>query len=103
MIDGDEVVSSLDDASLGYYLGRFVHGFLDSAHDDAYFMKLLADAASRHATVFFIDSLSGQNHCHTPGNRPRNIDCRKKYSRFYAACLKDSSTYDPTCVRAVYN
>jgi hypothetical protein len=96
---GDEVVSALDDASLGYYLGRFVYGFLNSNRRDAFFVRLLADAAQRGGRVWFMDSLPFHNYCHTPGDRPWGIDCRVKYRRFYAACDPKSDTYDPTCVR----
>ena len=95
----DVVVSSLDDASLGYYLGRFVYGFLDSERRDSFFMELLADASRRNRRVWFVDTLPQHNYCHTPGDEPRTIDCRRKYRRFYAACRPDSATFDPTCVR----
>jgi 4-amino-4-deoxy-L-arabinose transferase-like glycosyltransferase len=96
---GDFVVTSFDDASLGYYLGQFVHGFLNSNHDDAFFMNLLAYAKRKGKRIHFIDMLPAHNYCHTPGMSPVNIDCRKKYARFYAACTQGSPTYDPACHR----
>ena len=95
----DVVVTSLDDGSLGYYLGRFVYGFLNSAHDDAFFVDLLTDASDRGVQLWFIDTLPMHNYCHTPGNRPVNIDCRVKYRRFYEACRPSSPTFDETCRR----
>jgi uncharacterized membrane protein len=99
----DAVVSSLDDASLGYYLGRFVYGFLNSQRDDAFFMQLLADASRRGVRVWFIDTLGAHNYCHTPSEEPSHVDCRVKYPRFYAACSPQSATLDPTCVRLTFD
>jgi hypothetical protein len=99
MQPGDIVVSSLDDASLGYYLGQFVYGFLNSRHDDQFFLGLLAEAARRGTRLWFIDTLPEHNYCHTPGLRPVAIDCRTKYRRVYLACLPKSPTFDPTCAR----
>ncbi len=96
---GDIVVTSLDDGSLGYYLGRFVYGFLDSAHDDDFFLGLLADARERGSRLWFVDTLPLHNYCHTPGPEPVSIDCRVKYRRFYQACLPSSPTFEPTCAR----
>jgi len=95
----DLVVSSLDDASLGYYLHRFVHGFLNSQHDDAYFLGLLARASQARARVWFVDTLPAHNYCHTSGEDPRGIDCRLKYRGFYEACRPESPTFNPFCVR----
>ena len=95
----DIVVSSLDDASLGYYLHRFVYGFLNSQHDDAFFLRLLARATKERSRVWFIDTLPAHNYCHTSGDDPRGVDCRLKYRRFYEACLPDGPTFNPTCVR----
>lgn len=95
----DIVVSSLDDASLGYYLRRFVYGFLNSQHDDAFMLRLLARASNDGVRLWFIDSLPAHNYCHTSGENPRGIDCRRKYRRFYEACRPDSPTFNPTCVR----
>ncbi len=96
---GDIVVTSLDDGSLAYYLGRFVHGFLDSAHDDEFFLRLLSEAKRRGSRLWFVDTLPTHNYCHTPGREPVSIDCRLKYRRFYEACLPSSPTFDPTCAR----
>lgn len=96
---GDFVVTSFDDAGLGYYLGQFVHGFLNSNHDDEFFMNLLAYAKKKGKRIHFIDMLPAHNYCHTPGMFPVNIDCRKKYARFYEACTEGSPTYDPACQR----
>jgi hypothetical protein len=99
----DVVVTSLDDASLGYYLGRFVYGFLNSRHRDAFFVRLLADASRRGSRVWFVDTLPAHNYCHTPGDEPWTIDCRIKYRRFYAACRPDGPTFDPACVRVRFD
>jgi hypothetical protein len=96
---GDLVVTSLDDASLSYYLGTFVYGFLNSERHDRFFLRLLAEAAQRGSRLWFIDTLPVYNYCHTPGDEPWLIDCRVKYARFYAACQPGSATFDPTCVR----
>ena len=95
----DVVVSSLDDASLGYYLDRFVYGFLNSEHDDAFFRELLARASQQRSRVWFVDTLPSHNYCHTSGENPRGIDCRRKYRGFYEACRPDSPTFNPFCVR----
>jgi 4-amino-4-deoxy-L-arabinose transferase-like glycosyltransferase len=99
----DVVVSSLDDASLGYYLGRFVYGFLNSEHRDAFFMNLLAEAAQRGGRVWFVDTLPNHNYCHMPGEEAWGVDCRLKYRRFYAACLPGDEAFDPTCVRLKFD
>jgi hypothetical protein len=99
----DVIVSSLDDASLGYYLGRFVYGFLNSQRDDAFFMHLLVDASRRGARVWFVDTLRAHNYCHTPSQEPRHVDCRLKYPRFYAACSPESDSFDRTCVRLTFD
>jgi len=96
---GDVVVSSLDDASLGYYLRRFVYGFLNSEHDDAFFQGLLARASQQRARVWFVDTLPAHNYCHTSGENPRGVDCRQKYRGFYEACRPESPTFNPFCVR----
>jgi 4-amino-4-deoxy-L-arabinose transferase-like glycosyltransferase len=100
MKPGDVVVSAFDDASLGYYLGQFVYGFLNSERDDRFFVDLLARTARSGNTLFFIDTLPRHNDCHTPGRSPLNIDCRKKYARFYAACAGPEP--DPACRRLKY-
>ena len=95
----DIVVSSLDDASLGYYLRRFVYGFLNSQHDDAFFLRQLARATKDGVRVWFIDTLPAHNYCHTSDDDPRGVDCRLKYRRFYEAGRPDGPTFNPTCVR----
>lgn len=96
---GDIVVTSLDDGSLGYYLGRFVYGFLDSAHDDEFFLRLLAEAKERRSRLWFVDTLPLHNYCHEPGREPVSVDCRLKYRRFYEACTPRSPTFESTCAR----
>jgi hypothetical protein len=95
----DVVVTSLDDASLGYYLDRFVYGFLNSERQDRFFVRLLAEASQRGSRLWFVDTLPAHNYCHTPGDEPWTIDCRLKYRLFYAACRPDSETFEPACVR----
>ena len=96
---GDEVVTSLDDPSLQYYLARPVHGFLNSRHTDAYFVDLLDRAQAEGRAVWFIDSLPHWNHCLTDEPEPRSIDCREKYAGFYARCTEVSREGAPTCRR----
>lgn len=94
---GDTIVSSFDDPSLGYYLDRWVYGFLNSERDDRYFMGLLDDAHRRGKNVWFVDSLDRYDFCQTPGNAPVNIDCTEKYPRFVAACLPYSDESHAAC------
>jgi 4-amino-4-deoxy-L-arabinose transferase-like glycosyltransferase len=96
---GDTITTSLDDATLQYYLERPVHGFLDSSKTDADFLALLAQAEETGATVWFFDSLPTWNHCLTDQAEPRSIDCRVKFPRFYAACFDPPSPDAPTCRR----
>ncbi|HYC53958.1 MAG TPA: glycosyltransferase family 39 protein [Candidatus Binatia bacterium] len=102
MIPGDIVTTSFDDASLGYYLGQFVHGFLNNEHDDEYFLGLLQEAKARGRRVHFIDMLPEQNYCHTKGVEVFSIDCRQKYPQFYAACHPRSPAHDSSCVRQYF-
>jgi hypothetical protein len=99
MKPGDVAVTSFDDAGLGYYSGRFVYGFLNSEHDDRFFLDLLADTAARRATLWYVDFLPAFDECHTPGMRPRSIPCRDKYAGFYAACMPSSVAHHPACKR----
>ncbi len=85
---GDIIVTSFDDASLQYELGRFVHGFLNSRHDDAYFLGLLERAEAEGVRVWFVDTLPHWNFCLTDEAAPRNVDCRVKYREFYRRCLE---------------
>lgn len=95
----DEIVTSLDDPSLQYYLGRPVHGFLDTRHTDAYFVDLLDRAEAEGRAVWFIDSLPHWNHCLTDEPEPRSIDCREKYAVFYSRCTEVAREDEPTCRR----
>lgn len=95
----DIIVTSLDDASLQYYLGRFVYGFLNSTHTDAFFLDLLRDAERRHVKLWLVDSLPYLNYCLTGDPKPRSIDCRRKYRRFYKRCKEPGDETDPTCIR----
>ena len=99
---GDVAVSSYDDASLGYYLGQFVYGFLNSEHDDAFFVGLLDEAEKNGTKVWFLEIVSALGSCHTPGLDPHNIDCREKYRSFYMACRRTSVLYRPVCIPKVY-
>jgi hypothetical protein len=88
MKPGDVVVSSLDDASLQYYLGQFVYGFLNSRRTDQFFTELL-DRAERNGTaVWFIDTLPQWNFCLSGEPEPWRMDCRIKYATFYKRCLE---------------
>jgi 4-amino-4-deoxy-L-arabinose transferase-like glycosyltransferase len=95
----DVVVSTFDDASLGYHSGRFVYGFLNSQRTDGFFMDLLSRTEASGNRVWLFDTLPHWNYCVTSEEEPKNIDCASKYPRFYAAC--QSSIEDPTasCIR----
>jgi 4-amino-4-deoxy-L-arabinose transferase-like glycosyltransferase len=95
----DVVVSTFDDASLGYHSGRFVYGFLNSQRTDGFFMDLLSRTEAGGKRVWLFDTLPHWNYCLTSQVEAKNIDCAEKYPRFYAAC--QGSIDDPTasCVR----
>jgi uncharacterized membrane protein len=95
----DVVVSTFDDASLGYHSGRFVYGFLNSQRTDRFFMDLLSKTRAMGNRVWMFDTLPHWSYCLTSHTEPTNIDCVEKYPRFYAAC--QGSIDDPTdsCVR----
>ncbi|MEL6545698.1 MAG: hypothetical protein AAFQ82_13785, partial [Myxococcota bacterium] len=99
--DQDIVVSSFDDASLAFYSGRFVHGFLNSRHEDSHFLGLLEEARRRDARVLFLDTLPTHNYCHTAHAPLMNIDCRDKYPYFYRACTAQNP--DSRCVRVDFS
>jgi 4-amino-4-deoxy-L-arabinose transferase-like glycosyltransferase len=103
LTDADVVVTSLDDASLGYYLGRFVYGFLNSQHDDNFFVGLLREASRRGGRVWFIDTLPIHNYCQNKADDPQGVDCRVKYRRFYEACRPESRLFNPACVRVRFD
>jgi len=86
---GDVVVTSLDDASLQYYLGQFVYGFLNSRHSDEFFTALLDRAERDGTTVWFVDTLPKWNFCLSGEPEPWQIDCRLKYATFYERCLAE--------------
>ncbi len=85
----DEIVTSLDDATLQFLLGRFVHGFLNSRHDDDHFLALLDAAEARGARVWFVDTLPHWNYCLSDAEATRSVDCRERYPRFYNRCLRE--------------
>lgn len=97
---GDEIVTSFDDASLSYYTGRFVHGFLNSRHDDTHFLALLRKAERVGSHVIFIDTLERHDYCHTATEPLKNIPCRDKYHYFYRECAGPSP--NPVCIRGVF-
>lgn len=98
----DVVVSSLDDASLGYYLGRPVYSFLNSRRDDAFFLALLDATAVMGGQVYFIDTLPRLNFCFDGPLQPVTVDCREKFSGFYAACHPGSGQTHVACTRLVF-
>jgi uncharacterized membrane protein len=92
----DTVVSSFDDAGLKYYLGRHVYGFVSSIRTDDFFNQLLDTAEEEGHRVWFADSLPALNFCIASPEDPRDIDCRKKYKRFYDRCT-GSISRSPAC------
>lgn len=96
---GDVVVTSLDDASLRYYLDRPVYSFLNSRRNAAFFNGLLTEAAKSGNKVYYIDTLPHLNFCLAGPDHMVTVDCRAKFFDFYKTC----TTYDPagpgTCVR----
>ncbi|MDJ0786999.1 MAG: glycosyltransferase family 39 protein [Myxococcota bacterium] len=97
--DRDVIVASFDDAGLGYYAGRFVHGFLNSKHDDAYFLDLVEKTRAQGGRVYYFDALRAWNFCLTADAEPTRIDCREKYERFHATCTGSLADRTATCVR----
>jgi hypothetical protein len=101
----DIIVTSLDDASLQYYLGRFVYGFLNSKRTDEFFLRLLEQAEQRGVKLWLIDTLPHANYCLTGEPEPRHIDCRIKYRRFYQnrrfyqKCAGADDRVSPACIR----
>ena len=95
----DAIVTSLDDATLQYYLERPVHGFLDSERSDDDFLALLGEAERTGAVVWFVDSLPVWNHCLSDQPEPRAVDCREKFARFYARCSDPPDPETSRCRR----
>lgn len=87
----DWVVTSLDDASLGYYLKRPVSSFLSSQNTDGFFLSLLEKTKQNGSRLWFIDTLPDFNFCLTSGEVLKEIDCREKFKQFYQACRIGSS------------
>lgn len=101
MRPGDVVVSSLDDASLQYYLGQFVYGFLNSRRSDEFFLGLLDKAERDGSRVWFIDSLDKWNFCLVGHPELRRIDCRVKYEKFYEKCTSPGEGEASACTRVL--
>jgi 4-amino-4-deoxy-L-arabinose transferase-like glycosyltransferase len=97
--DGDEVVTSFDDAGLQYYLGRFVYGFLNSRRSDEFFTGLLHEAERRDRVVWFVDTLPTLDFCLSDHAEPVSVGCRQKYPRFYRACLGLDDAWSHRCRR----
>jgi hypothetical protein len=93
----DVVVSSFDDASLSYYLGRHVYGFVSSKRTDRFFNRLLVTAEQDGHRVFFVNSLPALDFCISNPADPREIPCLEKYPRFYSRCT-DSDRKSAACV-----
>ncbi len=100
MEPGDVVVTSFDDASLQFYVDRFVYGFLNSRHSDAFMNGLLDRAEREGSRLFFIDTLPNHNYCLTDEPEPRTVDCRVKFETFYRRCLtvRACGGPEPACV-----
>ena len=95
----DVVVSSFDDASLGYLSGRFIHGFLRSTRTDDFFMGLLEKTQAAGHRVWFFDTLPHWNYCLTSDPEPRSVDCAVKYARFYDTCRGTLDDPAAPCIR----
>lgn len=95
----DVVVTSFDDASLGFHSGRFVYGFVNSRRTDEFFMDLYYEARRRGHRILYFDTLPHWNFCLTDDPQPQNVDCARKYRRFHRIC--NGSLDDPRapCVR----
>ena len=97
--DGDEVVTSFDDAGLQHQLGRFVYGFLNSRRTDESLMELLREAERRDRVVWFVDTLPELDFCLSDDPEPVSIPCREKFPRFYRACLGVGDEWSHRCRR----
>jgi hypothetical protein len=95
----DVVVSSFDDASLGYHTGRFIYGFLNSTRTDRFFMELLEKTRAAGHRMWFFDTLPHWNYCLTRGAEPRSIDCAVKYAHFYETCRGVPDDLAESCIR----
>jgi hypothetical protein len=95
----DVIVSTFDDASLGFHTGRFVYGFLNSQRTDEFFLNLLLKTRVSGNRLWLLDTLPHWSYCLTNHAEPKNIGCAEKFPLFYAAC--QGSADDPTnsCVR----
>ena len=86
---GDIVITSYNDTSLTFYLKEKVYGMLASSNTDQKFMHLIKKAKANKSRVFFIDTLAERNFCYISTTELRNIDCRKKFAKFYSFCAAD--------------
>lgn len=94
----DIVVTSFDDAGLGYYLKRFVYGMIRGDRSDEQLLALLAEAEQKNGVVWFDDTLPEFDFCLTAGAQAQAIACRDKYPKFYAACSLSHPSYNPRCI-----
>jgi len=95
----DVVVTSFDDAGLGYYAGRFVYGFLSSRHTDDFFLDLLQRTQEAGGRVWYVDTMPQWNFCLSDEPEPRSVDCRVKFPRFLEACRGSLRDRSQPCIR----
>jgi hypothetical protein len=98
----DVVVTSFDDAGLGYYTGRFVYGFIRSERTDDFYLDLLQRTRDAGGRVLYVDTLPQWNFCLSGEPEPRSMDCRAKFPRFLEACrgtIRDLSQPSQPCIR----
>jgi len=95
----DVVVTSFDDAGLGYYTGRFVYGFLNSRRSDDFFLDLLQRTREAGGRVWYVDTLPQWNFCLSDEPEPRSVDCRTKFPRFLEACQGTIRDRSQPCIR----
>ena len=95
----DVVVTSFDDAGLGYYTGRFVYGFLSSRRSDDFFLDLLQRTREAGGRVWYVDTLPQWNFCLSDEPEPHSVDCRAKFPRFLEACQGTIRDRSQPCIR----
>jgi hypothetical protein len=95
----DVVVTSFDDAGLGYYADRFVYGFLSSRRSDEFFLDLLERTSKAGGKVWYVDTLPRWNFCLSDEPEPRSVDCQDKFARFLETCQGSIRDLDQPCIR----
>jgi len=95
----DVIVSTFDDASLGYHSGRFVYGFLNSQRTDEFFLNLLSKTEAAGNRLWLLDTLPHWSYCLTNHAEPKSIDCIEKFPLFYATCQGNADDPTDSCIR----